>query len=79
MNNRPAKRDGTKATIFPKSEGLECLNQAIYRDIQVLRTWKTVFIAPVDCIYGYSYSTLSALLKNVVLFIWYSLEISIPN
>ena len=46
MNNRPAKRDGTKATVFHNAEGVECLNQAIYRDIQVLRTWETVFIAP---------------------------------
>ena len=30
------------------SKGLECLNQAIYTDIQVLRTGETVFIAPVD-------------------------------
>ena len=47
MNNRPAKRDGTKATVFPNAEGVECLNQAIFTDIQVLRTWETVFIAPV--------------------------------
>ena len=59
------------------SKGLECLNQAIYTDIQVLRTWETVFIAPVDCIYGYSYSTLSALLENVILFISRSLRLEL--
>ena len=45
-----------KPIFSPKSEGLECLNQAIYRDIQVLRTWEAAFITPVGCTYGYSYS-----------------------
>ena len=60
--------------IFPNPEGVKCLNQAIYRDIQVLRTWESIFIAPVDCIYGYSHSTLSALLENELLVIPHSYQ-----
>ena len=65
---------GAKLKFFPNPEGVECLNQAIYRDIQVLRTWEAVFAVSVDCIYGYLYSTPSALLENVLLLILRSLD-----
>ncbi len=55
------------ARFFLNPEGVKCLNQVICRDIQVLRTWKTVFVTPVGCTYGYSHSIPLGLQKCALL------------
>ena len=79
MNNRPAKRDGCNKSGFPSPKDLNVsINGAIYT-FNPFRVGKNLRYHPVDCIYGYSYSTPSALSENALLLISHSLSIIYYN